>query len=109
MPSLSTNSTVTLTCTVRNTAGTLVDPDTIELVWKLGRNGDETTVAQASLTNSSTGIWSADVVPEDPADSGVSAGVIKGAPAHLYYEFRMTTPTYVERGKVALSTSEFCS
>lgn len=108
MPSLSTNSTVPLTVEVRNAAGTLVDPSTIELVWRLGRNGDETTVAQSSLTNSSTGIWSADVVPEDPADSHIAGGVVKGAPIYLYYEFRMTSPTYIERGKVALSTSEFC-
>lgn len=106
MPSLSTNSAITLTVTVRNSAGSLVDPDTIELVWWLGPNGDETTVTEASMSNPSTGVFTVSVTPEDPVDSGIAAGVVKGAPTFLYYEFSMTNPTYVERGKVALSTSE---
>lgn len=108
MPSLSTNSAVTLRIEVRDIEDELVNPDSIELVWKLGRNGDENTVAQADLTHDSTGIYSAEVTPEDPATSGTAGGVVRGAAIHLYYEFRMTNPTYIERGKVALSTSEFC-
>lgn len=102
MPSLATNSANTLTVTVRNTLGALVDPTTISLTWKLGRYGDETIVAQASLTHVSTGVYSYEVTPED-------GGEFKGFPVHLFYEWTMTNPNYVERGKVALSSSEFCS
>lgn len=107
MPSLSTNSDITLTINVVNTAGSLVDPDTIELVWWLGRAGSQTTVAQADLTHDDTGIYSGTVTPEDPIDSSIASGVVQGGPMLLYYEFRMTNPTYIERGKVAVSTSEW--
>ncbi len=108
MPSLTTNSEVTLSIEVRNTEGELVDPDSIELDWWLGRWGSKTNVPEASLTHSSTGMFSATITPEDPSDSGYSGGVIRGGPIYLHYEFTMINPTYVERGKVALATSEYC-
>lgn len=101
MPSLATNSGVVLSVTVRNTAGAVVDPTTIELHWKLGRHGDETTVPMGQLDHDSTGVFSATVNPRDP-------GNLIGKTILLRYEFRMTNPDYVERGKVAISTSEFC-
>lgn len=109
MPTLATNSNVTLTVTVRNIAGAPVDPSTIELVWKLGRYGDVTTVPQASLTNDGTGVYSATVNPQESSNN-IDLWFRRwfGRTVLLYYEFRMTNPNYVERGKVALSTSEFC-
>lgn len=105
MPSLATNSDSTLTIQVRNTAGTLVDPNTITLRWRLGplaSCGSWTTVAQASLTHVSTGIYSYTVNPTDD-------GRYQGAPVYLRYEWIMTNPNYVERGKVALSTTEYAA
>lgn len=100
MPSLATNSGNVLTITIRDDDGALVDPSTIYLVWKLGRTGDETTVLQGSLTHVSTGIYTYTVTPEDD-------GSYCGNNVLLIYEWVTTVPSYVERGKVALSTSLF--
>lgn len=102
MPSLATNSDNTLTISVRNTSGTLVDPATISLRWKLGPRGDWTTVSQGSLTHVSTGVYSYTVNPEDD-------GSFEGFTVLLTYEWIMTDPNYVERGKVALSSTEYPS
>lgn len=107
MPGLSTNSDITLSVEIRDTDGTLTDPTDVELVWWLGKSGDQTTVAMASLSHDGTGLFSSVVNPEDPIDSSVASGVVQGGPMLLYYEFRMTNPTYIERGKVAVSTSEW--
>lgn len=112
MPSLSTNSTTTLRCEVRDKdTDDLVNPESIECVWWLGRKGSKTTVAQSEMDNPSTGVFTVDVVPEDPTDSGIASGVVGGGAIHLHYEFPMVFSDgrrYTERGKVALSTSEFC-
>jgi hypothetical protein len=100
MPSLATNSGNVLTITIRDDDGELVAPATIYLVWKLGRNGEETTVTQGSLTNVSTGVYTYTVTPEDD-------GEYEGENVLLYYEWVTTVPSYVERGKVALSSSLF--
>lgn len=100
MPSLATNSGNVLTITIRDDDGDLVAPSTIVLHWKLGRTGDETTVAQGSLTNPSTGVYTYTVTPEDD-------GGYEGENVMLNYEWVTTVPAYVERGKVALSTSDF--
>lgn len=107
MPSLATNSETNLTVTVRRRAdNALVDPDTIELVYWLGRYGDRATVPQSGLTRNSMGVYSANIIPsEENAWFGIG---MRGRPAYLNYEFRMTNPTYVERGKVSTSTSEAC-
>lgn len=100
MPALATNSGNTLRVAVRNSAGTLVAPATITLHWKIGRHGDETTVAQASLTNVSTGIYTYEINPEDD-------GEYLGDNVLIFYEWVTTSPSYVERGKFAISTSYF--
>lgn len=105
MPSLATNSDNTLTIQVRNTAGVLVDPDTISLRWKLGPLSpcnDWTTVSQGSITHVSTGIYSYTVNPTDD-------GRYQGAPVYLRYEWNMTNPTYREGDKVALASSEYAA
>jgi len=100
MPSLATNSANTLKLTIRNSAGTLVDPVTITLHWKLGRDGIETTIAKASLTRVSTGIYTYEITPEDDGEH-VGDNVL------IYYEWVTTVPAYVERGRFAMSTSQF--
>lgn len=100
MPSLATNSGNLLIITIRDDDGALVDPSTIYLVWKLGRTGDETTVAQGSLTHVSTGVYTYTVTPADD-------GSYCGDNVLLLGEWVTTVPSYIERFKVALSTSLF--
>lgn len=54
------NDVVTVTGTFRNTAGTLANPTTTSLRIKKP-DGTVTVVNQASLTNSSAGIWTYDI------------------------------------------------
>ncbi len=104
MPSLATNSDNLLPLRVydRDT-GDLVDVTDLTLRWKLGTQGDWTEVALSSITHAGTGIYTYSVNPED-------TGSFNGRSVLLRYEWDIETSTftYVERGKVALSSSEFC-
>lgn len=85
-------SPVKLTTTVRDAAGTAVDPADLVLVLR-DPDGVETTVAFAALTNEAgTGVW-----------SYTTAALT--TPGAWTYEFSSTTPTGVDEGTFSITGS----
>lgn len=53
---------ITVSTSITNN-GTLTDPTTVTFKWRINRDGEENT---ATVTNSSTGVYTTDITPEDP-------------------------------------------
>lgn len=100
MTILATRSDNIVTCTIVDDDGVAMDPQDIELWWKLGPDGQNYMVPAGSLTHDSTGVYSYAINPPDE-------GQFNGRTATVYYEFRLVSPDYTTRGKFGVNTSVF--
>ena len=55
-------SKITVATTITN-AGVRTDPSTVTFTWRMNHNGSDNT---ATVTNTSTGVYEADVIPDKP-------------------------------------------
>lgn len=69
------NSSVTLTATFKNSAGTLTDPTAVTFDYAIGTRGEQISVTPV---NTSTGVYTATFTPDR---SGIVYGVFKGTGA----------------------------